>query len=132
MDLKSRYTLYLNSTRSKTDAQTGPLINNLHDNIVGISDLCGFRQRVDKSDSRMFQADIQMDDTNVYERDIVEQYGPMSGSESDDLLFGKERSVILFDMDTGEVQCRNYHEPARNFRNMSESRRNRSFGGIRL
>lgn len=56
-----------------------------------------------------------MDDTNVYERDIVEQYGPMSGSESDDLLFGKERSVILFDMDTGEVQCRNYHEPGEEF-----------------
>ncbi|KAH6717911.1 hypothetical protein BKA61DRAFT_670334 [Leptodontidium sp. MPI-SDFR-AT-0119] len=115
LELKFRYTLYLNSTRSKTDAQSGPVIDTLHDSIVGISDLCGFRKRVSEKDSSIVQTDTHMDDTSVYLRDRVSEFGPMVGSESDDVLFEKERSLILFDMDRKEFQCRNYHEPGDDF-----------------
>ncbi|KAH7370559.1 hypothetical protein BKA65DRAFT_19851 [Rhexocercosporidium sp. MPI-PUGE-AT-0058] len=115
LDLKSRHTLYLNSTRSKTDAQSGPVINTLHDNIVGISDLCGFRKRIPKTYSSIVRADIQMDDTNAYVQDTVEEFGPMIGSNSEDVLFAKERSLILFDMDTREFTYRNYYEPGEDF-----------------
>ncbi|KAL2066210.1 hypothetical protein VTL71DRAFT_2281 [Oculimacula yallundae] len=108
-NIKSRFTAYLNSTRWNAYPKTA--IHTLHDNVIGISNLCGFRKLL-PTQSRDAYDDLPSSDTN-YSEDTIDEFGVEDENEEGSDLFRSERSFLEFDMDTKQFQCHNYYDPSR-------------------
>ncbi|CZS99818.1 uncharacterized protein RCO7_01631 [Rhynchosporium graminicola] len=104
LSVKSRYTAYLNSNRWSMNPT--PTIVALHDDVIGITNLTGFRKHLRTRDDKTF--DNQRSQEGFYELDTIDVFDVRDQLRKDT---DTERSFLEFDMHTKLFSCHNYHQP---------------------